>query len=307
MVASALLPLGLLAGVAALVYSQKQPPRSTCAILTPQERSLVDNTLMTSDRELLVAAAGRGQNQPGAVHDINTFATVIEARGCADDARRLRMKAASVARHPPVASPLTIPQLPPPPGSVVGSPPPPVVPMEPMGAGVPWPGAPTTAWPAGGAAASAAPATPAIPMQTTTRCWIRPEPRAPMDPAEQERFGFTCPAKFPLTLLAFGPPSLPPGWAHVELQHPDHGPVQGYVEIANLAGLTAAQPSAAAKAAPASPATPPAGTVVKTPNGAIIKTADGKTVMMPTMASALAGMSAFQGRKRKRPQKKASS
>lgn len=352
MVASALIPLGLASAVAYLVYSQRQPPKSTCPILTPEERRVVDYTLQTSDRDLLLTAASHGVGQPAAVQEVNALATATEVRGCPEDARKLRAKAGSISRHPPAAqSPWPVPaattplfQLPPAGGFVpemVMVPGPPMAPpmspppMGDMGMGPPMSGPPMGGMsgppmggmggppmggmsgppmggmsgpPMGGMSGmemgmgmgpppAATPGT-TLPAETAARCWIRPEPRA-FDDA-QGRFGFSCPAAYPLTLLALGPPSLPPGWAHVELSHPDHGPVQGFVEIANLSALTAAKPSAAAKMPPTQGvASPPNG---GKKNGGVIKTADGKTIVMPTLASALAGMSAFQGRKRRRPQ-----
>ena len=59
-------------------------------------------------------------------------------------------------------------------------------------------------------------------------CHVRPEPRAWND--AWGRFGFSIPSDYPVGVIAM----REDGWAHVELYHPDHGRVDGWIEAAHL-------------------------------------------------------------------------
>ena len=59
-------------------------------------------------------------------------------------------------------------------------------------------------------------------------CHVRPEPR-PWNDA-WGRFGFSIPSDYPVGVIAM----REDGWAHVELYHPDHGRVDGWIEAAHL-------------------------------------------------------------------------
>lgn len=62
-------------------------------------------------------------------------------------------------------------------------------------------------------------------------CMIRPEPR-PWDDATLGRMpgAFTAPKDFPVYVLSYGPV----GWAHVLVNHPEDGTVEGWVETRSL-------------------------------------------------------------------------
>lgn len=67
--------------------------------------------------------------------------------------------------------------------------------------------------------------------------WVRAEPGIPTD---GERSGFQVPAGFPVKLLGAPAPS---GWRHVEVTHPDHGDLRGFVEATDLGPMAAAAPA----------------------------------------------------------------
>ena len=71
-------------------------------------------------------------------------------------------------------------------------------------------------------------------------CMIRPEPR-PWDDATLGRMpgAFTAPKDFPVYVLSFGPV----GWAHVLVNHPDEGAVEGWVETRLLTDAPASPPA----------------------------------------------------------------
>lgn len=69
-------------------------------------------------------------------------------------------------------------------------------------------------------------------------CSVRPEPRAWND--AWGRFGFTIPQDYPVGIIGMGPP----GWVRVELHHPDHGLIDGWIEAAHLLPAAPAVPAA---------------------------------------------------------------
>lgn len=282
---SVLIPIGLAAGVAYLVYSQRKPPAAACAVLTPQERNVVNYTLQTSDRDLLMVGVSHGASQAMVVQAVNELATATAARGCPEDAQHLRDKASSIARHAP-AAPFPFPQMqaahspflfPAPQQQPVQQPPvvdpmmgqPPVVDpmqmgmqgqmqqgqmqgMDPMQMGMQ--GGGTGHWGGGlDPLMTAQRPQPIALMKTNARTFVRPEPRAWDD--SQGRFGFSVPAGFPVAIVAL-PPQVPPGWTKVALQHPDHGAVEGFVEGKFLSPANA--PLAAPAGAPGASVKPAA-------------------------------------------------
>ena len=91
------------------------------------------------------------------------------------------------------------------------------------------------------APAPAQPATPiAILRCSGDGCMIRPEPRA-WDDATLGRMpgAFTAPKDFPVYVLSYGPV----GWAHVLVNHPDEGAVEGWVETRSLTDAPPSPPS----------------------------------------------------------------
>ena len=99
--------------------------------------------------------------------------------------------------------------------------------------------------PMGQASASTAPTAPIALLRCSgDGCMIRPEPRA-WDDATLGRMpgAFTAPKDFPVYVLSYGPV----GWAHVLVNHPDEGAVEGWVETRSL---TDAAPSPAPAPAP---------------------------------------------------------
>lgn len=90
---------------------------------------------------------------------------------------------------------------------------------------------------------------------------IRPEPRA-WDDAVLGRMpgAFTAPKDFPVYVLSYGPV----GWAHVLVNHPDEGAVEGWVQTSSLTDAAPTPPPASPVSSPMSPspsATPSTGEV----------------------------------------------
>lgn len=92
---------------------------------------------------------------------------------------------------------------------------------------------------------------------------IRPEPR-PWDDATLGRMpgAFTAPKDFPVYVLSYGPV----GWAHVLVNHPDEGAVEGWVETRSLTDAPVANPPSAAPVA-----TPP---MTPAPTSATVSTGE---------------------------------
>ena len=99
-------------------------------------------------------------------------------------------------------------------------------------------------------------------------CMIRPEPR-PWDDATLGRMpgAFTAPKDFPVYVLSYGPV----GWAHVRVNHPDEGSVEGWIETRSLTdALPAASPPPTSSATSATSATS-TGAVVNGRNDAMAR------------------------------------
>ena len=81
-------------------------------------------------------------------------------------------------------------------------------------------------------------------------CMVRPEPR-PWDDATLGRMpgAFTAPKDFPVYVLSYGPV----GWAHVLVEHPDEGAVEGWIETRSLTDAPASTPSPPSMASAATP------------------------------------------------------
>lgn len=241
------------------------PFRSTCGVLTEAERTAIDLTLSMSTADLIASGRARGRDQAGVVFDINAAAEVARARGCEPESRALAAKAQTVAAAPPPAPPPTPPQQLMAPSSAYVAYPAGVGNVDPSAYAnlgqTPWspplaaigdPANPPAAYmpagaPAGAQAQSLPPSGPVIVRMRCrgSRCWVRPEPR-PWDDA-WGRFGFLAPDGFPVGVMHFAPE----GWAHVEVHHPDHGRMEGFIELASLAADSGPVPGAAPGATPA--------------------------------------------------------
>lgn len=244
------LPLGLIAATVLGVVSQRKAS-STCANLSPEERATLDRFLVTDPEAILaVARSQKDLDKANVVNAIHESALQLDALGCKTDGDRVRAKAAEVARtpEPPIHATSStggnVQQLT---GAYVE-------PQVRVGAAaVPEEGA-GIAQPAPHDASPAAPRSPPIALlQTKTRVAVRPEP-VPWNDETMGKLGFTVPAGYPVGLLALGPPICPPGWSKIELQHPDHGIVEGFTEASNLAPPSA--PSAPATTATKGVASP---------------------------------------------------
>ena len=100
-------------------------------------------------------------------------------------------------------------------------------------------------------------------------CMVRPEPRA-WDDATLGRMpgSFTAPKDFPVYVLSYGPV----GWAHVLVNHPDEGAVEGWVEMRSLTDAPASPPSMGTPAAsPATSGAPSTGAVVNASGDAMAR------------------------------------
>lgn len=225
-----LLPMAIGAGIVYYLFvyrSQTQVFHASCGVLTPAERAVIDTTLAMPNGELLSSGRSRGLDKAAVVGDLYAASELSRTRGCEPEARALAAKAQSVAREaeaPALLPPSPFPQLAAPAGSVVA-------PEVQLGAGVGYESAWSPVVPMDGMPASS-PAPPSGPViaraRTTTAAWIRPEPR-PWDDA-WGRFGFRVPAGFPVGVMHFAPA----GWAHVAVDHPDEGRVEGFIEATAL-------------------------------------------------------------------------
>ena len=239
-----LIPLAIGIGVLYFVFRARQPFHPTCTALLPQERALIESTLVMRNQDILAKARSQGLDKAATTAELYQFAANVEQRGCREEARRLRDKAASVAREnePPMTPQLAsstggyaMRQLGPAASSTWAAPPP-AVPVE---------VAPTVAVAAPAGAVAAKPVL--ARMVTSMRAAVRPEPR-PWNDA-WGRYGFSIPRGFPVNVVAFGPA----GWAEVQIQHPEQGLAPGFMELAHLAPEGAGAPAAAATGMAARP------------------------------------------------------
>ena len=224
-------------GVAGLLYflfrhrqMQMMTAPSTCPGLLDQERAELNRVLATDPHTLLAAARAQGLNKAMYVTAMHAIATQLENRGCKHDADRVHAKATAIGNIVealPPAGPSTGVGVYTDPAMVAYTP---GAYVDPAMAASMQAGAPT-------GAPAYAPIGPDVPLPSmpialmrcgVDRCWVRPEAR-PWNDA-MGRFGFSIPKNYPVGVLAFEPA----GWAHVELMHPDHGRVDGYIEIAHL-------------------------------------------------------------------------
>jgi hypothetical protein len=262
------LPLGLMAVTVLAVYSQRQAsPRATCDKLSADERANLERFLATDPKTILSVGSSQGARKEQVVAGIHAAARELERDGCPDDARRVDRKADEVALLPD--QPVIIPKIP---GSAGEAP-------RMMTGDITSGGflqgndlagayiAPEVRVPATGESpptahnvalgtsarldqafhqASSPASRPLAMMRTRDRVAIRPNLAAADDQ-------FTVPAGFPVGVLAFGPPACPPGWARVELVHPDHGRLSGFTEATNLVPAAASPQTAPQQARAASP------------------------------------------------------
>lgn len=204
---------------AAMLACLFKPSGARCNALTDEQNDALDRTLTMSPSELVSAGQAEGRSAQAVAADLRSAAAFVGSRGCPDDARRLRLKAATLA-----AMAATFP------GAFASS-------FEPAALPSPSSQKPIIARMRCG----------------QERCSVRPEPR-PWDDT-QGRFGFTIPAGWPVGVTAFEPF----GWAEVSLDHPDHGRVAGFVELAKLVTDTnqGAAPAVPQPVQPSAPAAQP--------------------------------------------------
>ena len=209
--------------------------------LSETERSLVSSTLAMSNADLVASAQPRGLDRAGVVADLYDAADLVASRGHDVAARLLRDKAMLLSRERDAG---VLPAL-----SVSSAAPPPPAPSSP---GFAAPSPPGFAGFAGSGTAPVSPmmsptvAMPEVPVGQPViavmfcgpaGCSVRPEPK-PWNDA-WGRFGFKVPRGFRVDVTSFGPP----GWARVELDHPDHGRVPGFAELSSLTTETPPAPA----------------------------------------------------------------
>lgn len=214
-----LLPAALGFGLAWWLYKGRSAAMTGIS-LGPSDRAAVDALLAAPNDTLVALGQSAGKTRARVVSDIYLAAHVASEQGDRGAAAELMAKANQIADEPDPACPIL------PPAPLTGAFVTPTLPLSP-GAPERWtpPGAepPPFSGPAFGVPSGL------MPMRCRERVWILAEPRV-FDGARGPK-DFTAPAGFPVGVRAFAPP----GFAQVLVQHPEHGPVEGFVEANKLA------------------------------------------------------------------------